>query len=279
MNLRRFKKMITRYESFRDTLHAVQLLSAAELVSIKKVFLKRLLSFSPIATYFNHIIALGGSSTLKIGLFPLTVDQTGCGVHNNSVFEAVLLKGKQIQKNLNNTLFFYCIGYRARTFFLQTYRISQFTWLFNVRPEYISFLYALGLFSVIYSNKDLLCVIFNRFYSTFRIVTSFMFLIGSSFLFSVLHSERLKPVKNALPLYLELISYDTIRLLFLFFNALFMVEALLENEYSGLACKVSSLLTAATNTEEYVKEMYLKYNRMRQEIITTQLTEAVTHVL
>ena len=171
------------------------------------------------------------------------------------------------------------MGYRARTFFLQTYKISKFTWLFSVRTEYVSFLFALGLFSVIYSNKDLLCVIFNRFYSTFRLVTSFVFLVGASFVYSVLRSERLTVRKAVLPLFLELISYDQLRLLFLFFNALFLVEALLENDYAGLACKVSSLLTAANNTEEYVKQMYLKYNRMRQEIITTQLTESITHVL
>ena len=58
-----------------------------------------------------------------------------------------------------------------------------------------------------------------------------------------------------------------------------MVEAFVENDYTGIACKISSLVTAANNTQEYIIELYLQYNRLRQEMITTQLTESVTHVL
>jgi F0F1-type ATP synthase gamma subunit len=280
MNLRRIRAQITSYESFRDTLQAVQLLSAAEIASLREVFNKRLLCFTPFSGYFSNVLTLGQFiGRLPIILFPLTSDATGCGIHNQVVFDSTSVKGRALTTETSAVLLCLALGQRAKSFFLETFKISLFVWFFMIRIEQFSFFYSFSFYNPFAESKALFIIIFNRFYSIFRLLSSTYILLGVSSIRFMCNRLNEAGFAVRLPLLVSFLCYLLLICIFAFYNCALFLDALIENDYAGVACKISSLSTAASNTDDYINELFMDYNRERQEVITTQLMESVTHII
>jgi hypothetical protein len=60
---------------------------------------------------------------------------------------------------------------------------------------------------------------------------------------------------------------------------LILTDAAEENEFSSVGGKINSLFTAIKNCDDLISDLFLVYNKYRQEAITTELLEVGLHTL
>ena len=264
-------------------LQAIQLVAASEIKSLNTVLLNRLHTTIPLipTMRINNPVL---DSQQKVIIFPMTVDQTGCGIHNNTVFDAT----SEILKNLlwnKIGLTLHCLGFKGKSFFRRSFNKIHIEFYNAVRKEDLSLSYFLNVLNNGFTNEDgktFIYIIFNRFFSLHTMTTSQYTLTDYSlFKNKIENFVNDSNVENS-----KMVSYQCslsnfmfLKVCYYFFLALILVDACEENDYCSIGARVTSLHAAVQNTGELIDTLQLKYNKARQEQITNELLEVGVHVI
>jgi len=284
MKVRMILNQIEAYKRFRDALSAIQILSSTELRNLKPVLEARFLDLGHVATMFNSLLR-DVEDVPSLSIFAFAVDQTGCGIHNSVVFNMAdyfLMEDFESKPYLNFT------GYRARSFFTHYHSDHPFNFFYDTRKEMVGFFMTLCFYRFFFSTKVyLFLILFNRFYSAFKMkLSSFpqvqsdeyqkLLFTDHSYDLSLMAKDYGEDPTDHMVRFFSLPSSST-GYEYIFY--LILTDAAEENEYSSVGGKINSLFTAIKNCDDLISDLFLVYNKYRQEAITTELLEVGLHTL
>jgi F0F1-type ATP synthase gamma subunit len=281
------------YVRFRDALNAIQMIGASELRSLKSTLEARFGSLLNTA----HLFAMCLNDPAPIDRYSLirsvaafiafSVDQTGCGIHNQQVFDAAnsVMDYLVYEEGFDwGKLDMHCTGYRARSFFLNRFRKSKLTCFVKVRKDRRGFLLSLVIDQVFYNPKASKHVfLFNRFQTAFKSSPTMYELVNYyAFINFLSYGDSTKANRNMgnVPVFCGSASrFGNVFNWYRYSYLSIISDCSDDNEYSSIGSKIISLMSAVKNTETILEEMKLVYNKLRQEVITTELLEFGLHVL
>lgn len=278
---------------FKDALNAIQMIGASELRSLRSTLEARFGGLLNCSHLFilcqNDPTPIDKYSHIKMiaGFIAFSVDQTGCGIHNQMVFEAsgTVLDSLVYEEGYDwNKLCLHCTGFRARGFFLNRFRKSKLHCFQKVRKDRRGFLLSLVIDSVFYNPKNSKHLfLFNRFQTAFKSsptvyeFNSFYFFVD--FLSYGESKKRNVHLGNVVIFCGSASRFNNIYNWYRYTYLCILSDCADDNEYSSIGSKIISLMSAVKNTETIIEEMKLVYNKLRQEVITTELLEFGLHVL
>nr|YP_010049276.1 ATP synthase subunit gamma [Pleurostomum flabellatum]QPL15602.1 ATP synthase subunit gamma [Pleurostomum flabellatum] len=286
-------KQVQRYESFKSITKAIQLVALSQLASLNKKMMSRQEALSPVKSFFTPNISKESRDSSYL-LVSISVDKSCCGPHNGNIFKATSGLIDSFREK-NKKLQLVSIGRRAKNFLKLSFRSIQLMNIYSIDKEPLSLFVSTVLSDkMLKFQSDCTIFIFNRFYTAFRQHTS----IYRVFSYERFLSSMMEILNNA-----NLDHYDSKKyyfaynlinsvkdsykssfytnLLWDFYKycySIIFLDSLEENEYSSLGARATAMNNATKNASEVISNLRLRYNKARQEQITTELIDIVTAV-
>lgn len=295
--LRLYKAKMDGFTRFKNALHAVQMLASSELRSLTEVLEARfgsLLNFAHI-----YLIAEDDPRPLEkydaLSMIATVIffgsDQTGTGLHNQQSFDggetfvSALVYDLKVGVNAK-TFKCFCCGFRIRSYLRSNYLFKKFkiTTFSKIRKDRRGFLMSFAMDFLVFGKMVSRHIfVFNRFESSFKaspavyVLPHFQYLLD---LFSYGSQEKVnRHLGNAVIFFDCASRFSSLYSLYRYTYICVICDCLDDNTFSSIGSKIISLMGAVKNTEEMIEQMKLVYNKLRQEVITTELLEFGLHIL
>lgn len=275
---RRIQRLLKVYIRFKDVSKAIKFVSGVSIAGLRKEIKSRFEAACSIMPLFNNKYLIDEYDT-AITLC-ITEDRGRCGPHNNNIIDFTRGSlGFLEEHNINNKL--YCIGkigyYLLKKKYLNLFLGGLMDYKdikFNIDLSYMLLRKITNIKKI---NYDRIFIVFNR-YISIQIQKVLVYEIGSfegylNILYS--RSNEVNKLSTFFNLFLSK-SSEFLLNLYNFGLSLLLSDALMDNKYSFLAGRFLATENAIKNIEELIEGLTIVYNKIRQEVITTELTEIIT---
>jgi ATP synthase F1 gamma subunit len=174
----------------------------------------------------------------------------------------------------------FTIGKKARNMFKVFFKKYFSGFLLNMKDTFYSIDVAYFLFDRVSKIKyNRMYVTFNRYFSI-NMQKALSYIIGSPNDFFSLIMDRANGQEKS-NLFFQSIknkfdSTSFLNDLYIFSNSLLLADALRDNRYSFLAGRFNGMDNTVRSTGDLIEVLTIKYNKARQEDITTELTEIIS---
>jgi len=272
-------KKLHMYERFKSLTKAIQMVAMSQLSSLNKKIVSRqeaLSVFKPIWYKNGNLLK---NQNHRILVCPISVDKSCCGPHNNNVFQS----SRDLLSDLENKgVFIMCFGRRCKSTFKMTHRNCMVSNIRDFDRDTLSLSTSSFIYSECFPFYDELIIIFNRFITAFKQITSYYSVMSFNY---YLNNVFFSSDHNFSKIFFGTSNVDGnlnlthfLRDLYDYFISLLLLDVLEENEYSSLGARAIAMSNASNSAAEFVEELNLLYNKARQEQITTELLDIVTAV-
>ncbi|CAL4317576.1 F0F1 ATP synthase subunit gamma [Buchnera aphidicola] len=211
--------------------------------------------------------------TKRIGMIIISTDRGLCGSLNTNLFKKVLLK-IQSWKQINISCDFILFGAKSFSFF-QSYKKNILSKKSNIGdyPVIIELINNVEVILKKYQNNEIdkIFIAYNKFHNRLLQYPTIYQLLP------LIQSKIKKPVIQ-IKKWDYLYEPDSKLILDLLFERYIesqVYQSILENIASEQAARMVAMKTAADNSDNFIKELQLIYNKLRQASITQELTEIV----
>lgn len=272
------KKKLMAYEKFRDITKSIQIVALSNIAELKDVINSRFLAITPFLSFFN-VEHYSECVDMECIVMPVNVDKNCCGPHNNDVFAGTA----QLIENLedaNNNVRLFSTGTKGKNYFLANYPGYLIKHIEKFNKDIAAF--SIFSFSILVEklmelNGDRYFIVFNRFFSIFKQQPSFYEVCSFDEFLNILIEKASLHESIFHRVILDNKDYSRyIDDLYCFGFALLLMDAFEENEYSSLGARIVAMDSAKKNAGKLIDILTIKYNRARQEYITTELIEIVS---
>jgi ATP synthase F1 gamma subunit len=180
----------------------------------------------------------------------------------------------------DKSVLLYTIGKKARNMFKKFFKKYFAGFILNLKDV----LYSIDISSFIFDRLskikyDRLYLTFNRYFSI-NMQKALSYIIGSPTDFLNLIMDRANQVEKT-SLFFQSIKnkfvYNSFfQDLFKFSHSLVLADALQDNRYSFLAGRFNGMDNTVRSTGDLIETLTIRYNKARQEHITTELIEIIS---
>lgn len=290
------KKLLRRIKAIQRTQEitkAIRFITGGEIAKIRKDVNRRftaLCSFIPLFTTKYLKSELNNPSDMDFSLdsedqdtnskgvlvIPICDDRTSCGPHNINVMAKVAYVVNRL-KSMNQKVRIYPIGLQGQYFcedFFDREMIAYTNNLIDVNFSLdICFFFVKKFMNY---GFDKYYLVFNRFYTLQRQYTIIYRLMNyKDFIRNLLRNifTRYSIYYNAV---LDKAVYTNfLEDLYIFGFSMFLLDAFNDNKYSFLGARFTAMDEMINNSQEYLDRLTIKYNKLRQESITTEIVEII----
>jgi F-type H+-transporting ATPase subunit gamma len=288
------KKLLRRIKAIQRTQEitkAIRFITGGEIAKIRKDVNRRftaLSSFIPLFTT-KYLKAQNQESDLDFSyegdettenkgvlVVPICDDRTSCGPHNINVMAKAAYVINRL-KSMNQKVRIYPIGLQGQYFCEDFYDREMIAYTNNLID--VNFSLDICFFFVkkfINYDFDKYYLIFNRFFTLQRQYTIIYRLSNyKDFLRNLLRNifTKYSIYYNAV---LDKASFTNfLEDLYIFGFSMFLLDAFNDNKYSFLGARFTAMDEMINNSQEYLDRLTIKYNKLRQESITTEIVEII----
>jgi F-type H+-transporting ATPase subunit gamma len=280
ISLRVILRKVKAYEKYKDITKSIQLVALSNIAELKDQINSRFLSITPFLVFFN-VESYSECRQLNCLVMPITVDKNCCGPHNKEVFDSA---NKLIEslEDKENTVKLFTTGKKSKNYFMSHYpgyvikNVERFS-----RDIGTLSIFSCSVIVEKMTKKKIGCdryyFLFRRYINIFKQeVSSYEFVSFIEFLSLLVdYSSSNEGLFHRVMLdYKDNINY--LNDFYLFSISLLLMDSLEENEYSSLGSRIVAMDSSKKNAAKLVDILTLIYNKVRQEYITTELTEIVS---
>lgn len=276
-NYKKLKKQLEALKKFQDIASAIRFVAGGELGILRKEIKCRFLALSSISPFFNKQHYAQEFKTALV--VPITDDRGSCGPHNTNVLIAandlVLFL-----EDRDKSVLLYTIGKKARNMFKRFFKKYFAGFILNLKDTLFSIDVSSFIFDRISKIKyDRLYLTFNRYFSI-NMQKALSYIIGSPTDFLNLIMDKANQTEKA-SLFFQSVKnkfvFDSFfNDLFVFSHSLLLADALQDNRYSFLAGRFNGMDNTVRSTGDLIESLTIRYNKARQEHITTELIEIIS---
>lgn len=274
---KKLKKQLEALKKFQDIASAIRFVAGGELGILRKEIKCRFLALSSISPFFNkQFYAQEFKSPLVI---PITDDRGSCGPHNTNVIIAAN-ELVSFLEDRDKSIILYTIGKKARNMFKKFYKKYFSGFILNLKDILFSIDVSSFILERISRIKyDRLYLTFNRYFSI-NMQKALSYIIGSPNDFVNLIMEKANQTEKSSLFFQSVknrfVEDGFISDLFKFSHSLLLTDALQDNRYSFLAGRFNGMDNTVRSTGDLIESLTIKYNKARQEHITTELIEIIS---
>lgn len=264
---------VKRYERFKSIANTIQLVSVSLLT--KYEILIRFKSISFLIFFFKRIESFYNWREdffcNKLIIYIFTADKSCCGALNSRTVQTVISFFKSINNN-HYIIKFYFFGIAGVNLMKRRFKRFIKSTFFNIEinksgyPLNQSF----SIFNILYLDFDRIFIFFNMYIN--RLLQKPGKYDISSYEIFWLNYWKYKYLFDKVGLILKFkkINYTFILyLIFIFTNVFY------ENELSSYGARAKTMENAVSNTEKTISFLKLRYNKLRQSGITSQIIEVL----
>lgn len=274
---KKLQKQLQALKKFQEIARAIRFVAGGELGLLRKEIKCRFLALSSVAPFFNkQYYNIDAKAYLVV---PITDDRGSCGSHNNNVIHAAHELINYLEEN-EKALTLYTIGKKAKVYFKKLYKKYFVGFGSNIRDVKFSIDACYFIMNKLLKYKfDRCMLVFNRYFSiqmqkalAYNICSynEFNEILRIRYNSSDKTSIFFKAIKN------KGIETHFLNDLYYFSCSLFLADALEDNKYSFLAGRFNGMDNAIKSSGDLMEALNLKYNKARQEYITTELIEIIS---
>lgn len=274
---KKLQKQLLALKKFQEIAKAIRFVAGGELGLLRKEIKCRFLALSSVAPFFNKQFYLPDVKSYLV--VPITDDRGSCGSHNNNVMHAAHELITYLEEN-EKTLSLYTIGKKAKIYFKKLYKKYFVGYGSNIRDVKFSIDACYFLMNKLLKFKfDRCMLVFNRYFSI-QMQKALAYNLCSFSEFSEILKTRynsndktsifFKSIKN------KAVHTHFLNDFYMFSLSLFLADAMEDNKYSFLAGRFNGMDNAIKSSGDMIEALNLKYNKARQEYITTELIEIIS---
>lgn len=274
---KKLQKQLQALKKFQEIAKAIRFVAGGELGLLRKEIKCRFLALSSVAPFFNKQYYLADVKNYLV--VPITDDRGSCGSHNNNVMHAAHELISYLEEN-EKTLSLYTIGKKAKIYFKKLYKKYFVGFGSNIRDVKFSIDACFFLMNKLLKFKfDRCMLVFNRYFSI-QMQKALAYNLCSFSEFSEILKTRynsndkssvfFKSIKN------KAVHTHFLNDFYMFSVSLFLADAMEDNKYSFLAGRFNGMDNAIKSSGDMIEALNLKYNKARQEYITTELIEIIS---
>lgn len=274
---KRIKKQLDSLKRFQDIASAIRFVAGGELGILRKEIKCRFLALSSISPLYNQRYYLHDFSNPII--IPITDDRGSCGSHNNDVILAANDLANFLESK-EKAVAIYTIGKKAKNMFKKFFKKNCIGFLLNLKDIVFSIDVASLLLTRLLNVKyDRIYITFNRYFSV-NMQRALSYVLGSPRDMIQLIARRSNTMRSN-NLFFQSIKkrfyyFRFFAGLFHFSNSLILSDALQDNKYSFLAGRFNGMDNTVKGIGDIIELLQIRYNRARQEHITTELIEIIS---
>lgn len=289
------KKLLRRIDvikRFQEITKAIRFITGGELAKVRKHLNRRficLISFVPLFSTEYLELPISEKINLKNDIFddlylndrnlvlPISDDRTSCGSHNiNIMYRTSELVDDLLMQNTKVSI--YPIGLQGRYYCEDLYKrliIGSTTGMGDIKFGLDTCYYYASKF--ISLDYDKYYLIYNRFYSLQQQYTNIYCLCSYNlFVKSLLKNSFLRNSTFFDAIIDKSVYTNFVEDLYAFGFSMFLLDAFNENKYSFLGARFAAMDAMINNSQEYLERLITRYNRIRQDSITTEIVEIVS---
>lgn len=274
---KKLQKQLQALKKFQEIARAIRFVAGGELGLLRKEIKCRFLALSSVAPFFNKQYYNTDAKAYLV--VPITDDRGSCGSHNNNVIHAAHELISYLEEN-EKALTIYTIGKKAKVYFKKLYKKYFVGFGSNIRDVKFSIDACYFIMNKLLKYKfDRCMLVFNRYFSI-QMQKALAYNICSYNEFNEILRIRynsndktsifFKAIKN------KGMETHFLNDLYYFSCSLFLADALEDNKYSFLAGRFNGMDNAIKSSGDLMEALNLKYNKARQEYITTELIEIIS---
>lgn len=274
---KKLQKQLLALKKFQEIAKAIRFVAGGELGLLRKEIKCRFLALSSVAPFFNKQYYTQDAKAYLV--VPITDDRGSCGSHNNNVIHAAHELISYLEEN-EKALTIYTIGKKAKVYFKKLYKKYFVGFGANIRDVKFSIDACYFIMNKLLKYKfDRCMLVFNRYFSI-QMQKALAYNLCSYNEFNEILRVRynsndktsifFKAVKN------KGMETHFLNDLYYFSCSLFLADALEDNKYSFLAGRFNGMDNAIKSSGDLIEALNLKYNKARQEYITTELIEIIS---
>lgn len=274
---KKIKKQLESLTRFQDIANAIRFVAGGELGLLRKEIKSRSLALSSVSPLFNP--RYYAPNYLNAIVVPVTDDRGSCGSHNNDV----IVSAYDLVVHLENTgkaVSIFTVGKKAKTMFRKFFKNNCVGYVYNFRDITFSIdlssIVAKQLFSMKY---DRIFITFNR-YRSVHVQRSISYILGSpnDMLRIVVNGHESVPGNDTFfqSIRDKLFDDGFFINIYKYTSSLLISDALQDNRYSFLAGRFNGMDNTVKGIGDILESLQIKYNRARQEHITTELIEIIS---
>lgn len=276
--IREIKDRITAVKSTQKITRAMQMVAAAKLRRAQENIMKA----RPYALELDKVIAqvamrakrdvhpllqesLKGEKTL---LVVVTADSGLCGGFNSNLIKAAR---EYISEHVDENIDVYCIGRKGWDFFKKNdYSLAGEKVMFFNSLKYADAVDAVGHVKDLYLSGEYnrVNILYNQFKSAIQQI------ITTRQLLPLIPAETEESISSIDYLY-ESDEYTVFDTLIPYHLEIQLWRVLLESYASEMGAKMTAMDSATENANDLLNSLSITYNRARQAIITTEISEIV----
>jgi ATP synthase F1 gamma subunit len=274
---KKLQKQLLALKKFQEIAKAIRFVAGGELGLLRKEIKCRFLALSSVAPFFNKQYYNQDAKAYLV--VPITDDRGSCGSHNNNVIHAAHELISYLEEN-EKALTIYTISKKAKVYFKKLYKKYFVGFGANIRDVKFSIDACYFIMNKLLKYKfDRCMLVFNRYFSI-QMQKALAYNLCSYNEFNEILRVRynsndktsifFKAVKN------KGMETHFLNDLYYFSCSLFLADALEDNKYSFLAGRFNGMDNAIKSSGDLIEALNLKYNKARQEYITTELIEIIS---
>ena len=277
-NFRFLKAKLQSYESFYGIARSIQLVAFAKLKKLRKKIESRFISLRFVKTVLSNYyrIEIGRSIVSKDSVIMYcTSDKSCCGSINYPVVNKTL-KLMSVLISHSGDVILFPIGAKGFNILKRQYRRNMKFFAYDVEQSVSFFIGAHLLHNSIRNiHYDDLYLIFTRFIDNFTQQVVFYKLPSYISFLNTLFCDR--DANSVLDLFVNkhLVNHNFTRTFHNFMGSLVILDSLEETVYSQLGAKAKTMDLALKSVGDTINLLRVKYNKVRQAIITNDIIEVL----
>jgi F-type H+-transporting ATPase subunit gamma len=290
------KKLLRRIKAIQRTQEitkAIRFITGGEIAKIRKDVNRRftaLCSFIPLFTTkylkaqaneqseldFSYEGDDADSDGKGVLVIPICDDRTSCGPHNINVMAKAAYVINRL-KRMNQKVRVYPIGLQGQYFCEDFYDREMIAYTKNLID--VNFSLDICFFFVkkfISYGFDKYYLIFNRFFTLqFQYTIIYRLSNYKDFVRNLLRNIFTKYSIYYNAVLDKAVFNGFLEDLYIFGFSMFLLDAFNDNKYSFLGARFTAMDEMINNSQEYLDRLTIKYNKLRQESITTEIVEII----
>jgi F-type H+-transporting ATPase subunit gamma len=274
---KKFQKQLLALKKFQEIAKAIRFVAGGELGLLRKEIKCRFLALSSVAPFFNKQFYLQDVNSYLV--VPITDDRGSCGSHNNNVIHTAHELITSLEEN-EKILSLYTIGNKSKIYFKKLYKKYFVGFGSNIRDVKFSIDACYFLMNKLLKFKfDRCMLVFNRYFSI-QMQKALAYNLCSFSEFSEILRNRSNSTDNTSIFFKSIKNKSShthfLNDFYMFSVSLFLADAMEDNKYSFLAGRFNGMDNAVKSSGDMIEVLNLKYNKARQEYITTELIEIIS---